>query len=123
MLIAAWVCANTPQIAIIGLVVWIGEARTFSHQERLSLQVARLLTGERDTTTVKAAQSLPAHSPLPVIPTDIFAKKLDLALEQTSEVLPRALRLHARVAEQFPLPGSFRAAPPHEPPRLVADLS
>lgn len=123
MLIAAWVCANMPQMAVIGLVAWIGEARAFRHQERLSLQVASLLTGARETTTVKAASSVPATSPVPVIPADFFAKKLDLAVEQTSEVLPRASRVHAHLAAHFTLPGSFRAAPPHEPPRLVADLS
>lgn len=123
MLIAAWVCANTPQVALFALLAWMGAARSFTHQERLSLEVACLLTGQRESSTVASAPKSPDPAALPVIPTDIFAKKLDLALEPTSEIQLLALRLGARAMEPFSPPDSFRATPPHEPPRRVSDLS
>jgi hypothetical protein len=123
MLIAAWVCANMPQVALFALLTWVGEARSFTHQERLSLEVACLLTGQCESNTVDSTSKLPEPAPVPVIPIDLLAKKLDLALEQTSEFLPLAVRLVAPMIDPFSVPDSFRPAPPHEPPRLIANLS
>lgn len=120
MLIAAWICANTPQVALFAVLTWMAEARSFTHQERLSLEVACLLTGQPEARTVNTAAELPES--VPVLPTDIFAKKLDLALEQASEILPLALRLDPQAPEFFSPPDSLRAAPPHEPPRSVVEL-
>lgn len=122
-LIVGWICANTPHVALFALLTWMEEARSFAHQERLSLEIACLLTGQSEGSTVNTAPKLPDPAPVPVIPTDIFAKKLDLAIEQTSEILPLALRPNTRATESFSPPDSLRATPPHEPPRLDAERS
>ena len=47
LLIAAWVCANSPQAATYAVLSWMAEAGSFSHQKQLSREVAFLLAGEK----------------------------------------------------------------------------
>ena len=47
LLIAAWVSANSPQAATYAVLAWLADARSFSHQHRLTLDVAHLLAGEK----------------------------------------------------------------------------
>lgn len=116
LLIAAWVCANSPQAAIYAALSWMAEARHFSHQQHLKAGVARLLAGEPAATAVAATPSLPVERP-PLVPPDAVLKKISLALERGTEVLPPILDRSGRDLADVPRPESPAAPPPYEPPR------
>jgi len=90
LLIAAWVCANAPQAALYAGLAWLAEARSFSHQQRLTVEVAYLLGGDaarpEQTAKVAAARTeAPAKAPA-AVPVDAVLKKIVLALERGVEV-------------------------------------
>lgn len=121
LLLGAWVCANTPQIAIFTVVAWLAEGRTLTHQQRLTQDVARLLAGEKPTTpfadaVAKAKEHLPKKQPTPT-PADGVMKKLELSLETTCEVLPVALQTGPQAEAGWTCPEARRKQPPHGPPR------
>lgn len=119
LLLAAWFCANSPQAATYEVVVWLGSARHFSHQQRLTAEVVLALTGRSLESIPVVAKSAPAKPSVPPVPVEAMLKKIELAVQDTSEWLPPDVLALVR-AESAPLmPDSFRAAPPHEPPRLV----
>jgi hypothetical protein len=122
LLLGAWFCANTPQVAIFTALTWMAEGRSFTHQQRLTADVARILGGEKPTSPIaekvaRAQEQLPAKSK-PVAPDGFLLKKITLSLEKTTELLPVALRAdrHQEVAWLCPEPR--RGAPPHGPPRV-----
>ena len=117
LLIAAWFCANIPQIAIVGTVSWFANARHFSHQQRLHAEVASFLSGKKAAPVVAETKSVPAKPFLPAIPIDGLLKKTELAMQSTSEFLPPAVQISARLECAIFIPDSRRASPPHEPPR------
>ncbi|MGC4071558.1 MAG: hypothetical protein QM760_03430 [Nibricoccus sp.] len=47
----------------------------------------------------------------------LVVKKVELAVETTSEVLPMGLRAGFSLGENPMMPEFARSAPPHEPPR------
>ncbi|MCX6955563.1 MAG: hypothetical protein NTV51_25735 [Verrucomicrobia bacterium] len=117
LLIVAWVCANSPQAATYALISWIGEARHFTHQQRLTAEVAHVLTGAKDperTVEMTAAAKRPLAPPTPAEAT---LKKIELAVERTAEVLPPTVRGAVRAVRATTLPDERCEAPPHEPPR------
>lgn len=117
VLIAAWFCANTPQVAVYEAVSWLGNARHFSHQQRLQIDVVSVLTGDKAVLHLTAADT-PAKPFLPVVPTDAVLKKIELAVQSTSELLPPIACPLARVESKSQVPDSLRDRPPHEPPRV-----
>jgi hypothetical protein len=121
LLLAAWVCANSPQAATYALLSWITEARSFTHQQRLTSDVAFLLGGEvpRENAVAKNEVPGPVKPPVPV-PPDAVLKKLELSCERLAEVLPPALRAICPNEAVRACPDSFRAPPPHGPPRVNA---
>ena len=119
LLLAAWFCANSPQAATYEIVLWLGNARHFSHQQRLSAEVAFVLAGEPAAAVVAVAKA-PSEKPFaPSVPTEATLKKIELAVQETSELLPPALRALVRTESAPLLPDALRAAPPSEPPRAV----
>jgi hypothetical protein len=81
LLIAAWVCANTPQDAAFHLIVWVKNARHFSHQAQLHSEVASILSGKPADAPVSLATATGAEkSPPPVAPADFAVKKILLSL-------------------------------------------
>lgn len=124
LLLAAWFCANSPQAATCEVIVWLGNARSFSHQERLSSEVASILAGTNLAGT-KSAVSLavqraeserPPLPPLPVAPT---LKKTDVLFSDFSDpFLPQASARRGRVFS-FSFPAGLPLDPPAEPPRGV----
>lgn len=119
LLIAAWMCANTPQVAVYTGLAWLAEARSFSHQHRLSTDVAFVLAGKPTPQRIaRAVKSAPLR-PVAPVPAEAVVKKIPLACESVAEVLPPALRASrpAEIAWVFPV--SLRAPPPHGPPRVV----
>ena len=119
LLLAAWVCANAPAIAVCALLAWLGEARHFSHQQRLMTEVACVLAGQETPGVLDAVKDLPPAPP-PALPAEIEFKKLDLALERTVEVWHPAMPDKDFPPTVIALNGAWRAAPPHEPPRMGA---
>lgn len=117
LLVLAWICANCPGHVIYSGLTWLDHARTFSHHNRLKLEVASLLT----RTEIPA---LPEHV-APAIPTDRkppaptveSARRVELAFEPELRVAPAAMRVFRwRPEPQAPLV-SVAFPPPHDPPR------
>jgi hypothetical protein len=119
LLILAWVCANSPQVATYALLTWIGEARSFSHQQRLTAEVAHVLTGTKATERTSLARNTEtAERPFaPLVPVEATLKKIQLAMEETTEVLPPEARAQRRVARLEARLEAWSDSPPHEPPR------
>lgn len=102
----------------------MAEARSFSHQQRLTVDVARLLAGEKASRPIAEAvartqEKVPAN-PTPPIPADTVLKKIVLSLEKTTEVLPAALRVDSHHDRERSCPEARRSPPPHGPPRFLA---
>lgn len=119
LLVAAWLCANSPQTLTYELVVWGGSARHFTHQQRLTAEVASLLAGGPAPEAVVAKSESPAKPFAPPVPAEATLKKIELAMQRAAEWLPSALRAQVRCALTQTLPDPLRAAPPHEPPRAA----
>lgn len=119
LLLLAWLFASCP-VHVTGAVInWIGEAHSFSHQKRLTLQVARLLVGEKLPAGWTAGEERPTPSPKPALPPGDSVKKSDLATEETIESRrPRLVEIALVPAPTF-LRGELRAAPLHGPPRVA----
>ena len=91
-LLAAWFCANSPQAATYGLIVWLGEARHFSHQQRLSADVASVLAGHEVRPTLAAAHDLSQQPFALPLPAEATLKKFDLFVSTMGALLPPAAR-------------------------------
>ena len=89
LLIVAWVCANSPQVATYAVLAWLAEARQFSHQQQLTRDVAHLLSGEktpaRETTVVVASDRGEEKASRPAVPAASVLKKIDLSTEKLGE--------------------------------------
>jgi hypothetical protein len=120
LLVAAWVCASTPPATRVAFAGWMAEARTFAHQGRLTLDVARLLTGEHETPVVDRAPNRVAPPAPPPLPIDFLGKKLDLKYDEAAAMMPPEWRANPHFSRLIAAPESWRAAPPHEPPRAAA---
>ena len=124
VLLAAWTCANTPQIAVYAVVTWIVEARSFSHQYELTRSVAHILKKESSPSRVgyllrKAANDRPSQ-PLPPIPDDAVLRKVQLAI-QLSDGLSERVSVPRRFAMgETSIQERVRPEPLHGPPRAGA---
>ena len=119
LLVLAWFCANSPQTLICTAVVWLGEARSFSHQQRLASEVAHLLVGEKPHSLLAHVHSIPPAPAKPTLPALPTLKKVELAAEDTvrwfAPLPPSKLRLHVPQHAASVL----RAPPLHGPPRAA----
>jgi hypothetical protein len=83
LLIAAWVCANTPQVAAWHVIVWVKNAQHFSHQAQLRGEVASLLSVDAvpavETVAFTAATTTETP-PAPLAAGDFSVKKIVLSL-------------------------------------------
>jgi len=124
LLIAAWVCANAPQAALYAGLAWLAEARSFTHQQRLTVEVAYLLGGDA-TRTAEAAKvaatrtDAPAKAPT-AVPADAVLKKIVLALGRGAEIRMPATARGSTSGEQTEDGGIGRAEPRLGPPRVRA---
>ena len=120
LLVLAWFCANSPQTLICTAVVWLGEARSFSHQQRLASEVAHLLVGEKPHSLLAHVHSIPPAPAKPTLPALPTLKKVELAAEDTvrwfAPLTPSKLRVHVPQHAQ----SALRAPPLHGPPRAAA---
>ena len=119
LLVLAWFCANSPQTLICTAVVWLGEARSFSHQQRLASEVAHLLVGEKPHSLLAHVHSIPPAPAKPTLPALPTLKKVELAAEDTvrwfAPLTPSKLRVHVPQHAASVL----RAPPLHGPPRAA----
>jgi hypothetical protein len=121
LLVAAWICANCPQPGLYAVVSWFAEARTFSHQQRLTVQVAVLLGSDQAAAkpppVVAAADSV-APPAAPLCPADAVVKKLPLQVENAGVgPRPSVAALRRRGGESAGT-GIGRSPPPLGPPRV-----
>ena len=121
LLLAAWFCANCPSTAVHTALGWMVEARSFTHQQRLTMDVARVLTGEKISSPVaeavaRAQDETPAQR-LPPCTVDTEVKKLEFSLEKTTEILPVARRANRYLVGSWVCPDPRRNPPPHGRPR------
>jgi len=119
LMIVAWVCANSPQAATYALVTWIGEARNFSHQQRLTSEVAHVLTGTKADEKVFAIKKsdTPARPLALPVPAEATLKKIQLAVEFMVELRPPAEQGTWRGEWVSTVREARVETPPHEPPR------
>jgi len=126
LLIAAWFCANSPQTATYALLAWLGEARTFSHQQQLSRDVAHLLGGETAPSRVAAvmARAKADEGALVKLPSSVPAsavlKKIDLSVESVPGFNEPPATAIKRSGLTVGWSDCLRAPPPHGPPRARA---
>jgi hypothetical protein len=117
LLIAAWVCANSPQAATYAVLTWLAEARSFTHQQRLTVDVAFLLSGEKAAERIAAADTATAAKLPPAVPADAVLKKLPLALERTAGSLDAPERPERWRPASLGCPDARRLPPLLGPPR------
>jgi hypothetical protein len=118
LLALAWVCANCP-LVVSYAAVWIGEARSFSHQQRLTADVARVLAGEEPSSMLAAVDNIPVESPKPAVPPTDAVKKIEMATESSLFSVAPMTPDTARLMSVSCLVSALPASPPHEPPRAA----
>jgi hypothetical protein len=120
LLLAAWFCANSPQAATYDAIIWLGNARHFSHQQRLTNEVVSILAGEQQSPAVATLGTLrtaPDRPFAPPVSPEAALKKIDvLALNLTD---PMRLRTQSNllVEKKNALPAAPWTEPMGEPPR------
>src|ERR1022692_529976 len=70
LLLAAWLCANSPQSVAYSLITWAMRSQHFTHQERLKADVARLLTGKGAPPAPRLVESVPARPVAAPVPAE-----------------------------------------------------
>lgn len=118
LLLGAWLCANTPAGAVGVFLTWFSEARTFSHQHRLTAQVAMVLVGEKKAPEVAPAADPSPANPMPAVAVEGAWKMIPLSLERAAEVPPPSLKLESRLRDEAGKLAWLRPPPAHGPPRL-----
>jgi hypothetical protein len=121
LLLAAWFCANSPQAATYEVIVWFGQARSFSHQERLSSEVASILAGgTKSVASLVADRAQSAQQPSPSLPFNPTLKKIDVLFSDLAE--PSLPPVSDRRASVYlaSLPAGLPPDPPAEPPRGIS---
>lgn len=128
LLIAAWLCANTPEIATWHFASWLKEARHFGHQERLRDELSALLAGDSLAASAPSSrlaagtdrESPPAAPPAAASPDGAVKKILiDLGERETlaAPLSDDASRWPGAAARRTP---ARTDEVPHPPPRSAA---
>jgi hypothetical protein len=119
VLVLAWVCANCPPTLICTAVVWLGEARSFTHQQRLTSEVAHLLVGEKPHSLLAHVPSLPLAPAKSALPPPPALKKIELAAEDTLSWIAPPAPDPLSAPSDLDAASALRAPPPHDPPRVI----
>lgn len=84
-LAAAWLFATLPNFDSVLLVTWLASARTFSHQQKLSSDVARILTGHNGELVSQAKalalKTEKSSKPKLPVPPETGTKQTELKAE------------------------------------------
>ena len=119
LLLLAWICANCPGHVIYAGLTWLDHARTFSHHNRLKLEVARLLTKtEIPDLPEHVAPTIPSKKKPPA-PTVEAARRVELAFEPELRVAPADVEVFRWLPDPPAQLVSVAFPPPHDPPRSV----
>jgi hypothetical protein len=117
LLFAAWLGANSPQELTLNMMTWAGQARHFSHQDRLRSEVAFILAGKPAAPARLAANPAPARPSAPPVVAEVVLKKIDLYVSVAAEPAPPGAQgLHYSDGTGLK-PDSVRAEPLTPPPR------
>lgn len=117
LLALGWACANLRPGTIGAVLDWAQASAQFSHQQRLTLQVATLLAGTPREAQVAKADPAPRPAPkTPAVGETLF-KKLEVPLAREVAVAAREEMDANYRATECVVRGEGRAAPPHGPPR------
>lgn len=120
LLVLAWICANSPHTATFAVIKWVEHGRTFSHQQRLTSDLARLLGHQEMPANEPTLAQAPKSPSKPATLAEAVLTKIELALEQTASfTTPPDLHSRWRI-EAASFRGLGRLRPAHEPPRLSA---
>ncbi len=108
-------------MAVCTVLTWVGQARHFSHQQRLVTDVAFILTGHQAPGLgIKAAvKDIALPQTPPAVAAGVELKKIDLAVEGGIKVRRPVAAEKNFVVDVVTRAGAGRGAPPHEPPRDV----
>ena len=117
LLFAAWFCANCPPTLICASLIWLGEAHSFNHQQRLKSDIAHLLVGEKPHSLLAHAPSLPVAPAKSAQPPPPALKKIELATEDTLFWIALHLAAPLRARSVVQPTSALRAPPLHGPPR------
>lgn len=120
LLAAAWLCANIRSGTVSGLITWIEESSKFSHQRRLTLEVAMLLGGEKPAEAVAKADPAPKPAPNESAVQEGPFKKLEVPLARNAGLSATPISSRTYGVNDCDVRDRARAAPPHDPPRRVA---
>ncbi len=117
ILAIAWLCANLQPATMRSVLTWIGDSAKFSHQQRLTVDVAELLAGEKPMPVV--AKTTPASKPAPAQPVlaEVAFKKIEMLLAGSVVVPPVLVRELDYLVTGYDARPRLRPAPPYEPPR------
>lgn len=120
LLVAAWFCAHSPQTLICTTIVWFGEARSFSHQQRLMSSVAHLLAGEQPHSLLAHVRAVPPAPTEPSLPALPALEKIDLAADDPMRWFAPLPSSSLRLLPPEHAASALRAPPLHGPPRPAA---
>jgi hypothetical protein len=106
-------------MVVSSAVIWVGEARSFSHQQRLTADVARVLVGEEPAPISAGLHNVPSEGAKQAVASNETVKKVELAIESSVHWLARDTVEPAKTLRVLPFLSTLRASPPHEPPRAA----
>ena len=123
LLVAAWVCANSPQAACYAIGDWLMGAGTFSHQARLAEGVVEILGAERkgnvntESVLTVGARSAGKRAAVPM-PADAVIKKIELARNEGGELgAPNEAEVEFLAGGSWRRPAEVAREVPYPPPR------
>jgi hypothetical protein len=105
------------------VLTWLVEARSFTHQQQLTIDVAHLLAGEKSparTPVAVAGNADDTREPVRSVPATAVLKKIDLCSEVAAVIVAPLRNVRSQKLAGERGNGTLRAAPPHGPPRRVA---
>jgi hypothetical protein len=117
LLVAAWCFANCSQQVSIDLMVWVSHGRHFSHQERLKMDVAALLSGRKENRVVTSAKSEPVRMPVAPVSTESNSRKVDLFASATVEPSAPSVQKLAELGTSVRIPERAVPEPLLTPPK------
>lgn len=121
LLFAAWFCANSPQSVTYDLMLWIRDARHFSHQERLKADVAAILSGNGGKVASRVVKT-PARPPAPPVPAEAMMRKIDWCAPITITSVAPPLPELILPSEFVRAPNRARPEPLLPPPRVLSNV-
>jgi hypothetical protein len=119
-MVVAWLCANVPHSAYVGLFQHLGEMRHFSHQAQLAADTLSVITAQNRRATVKRVPTTQHQSAghASALPGESLTKKLEFFAD-AHEAMPLPAEALVNFIElALGTPTDFQGDVPHPPPRV-----